>query len=92
MIDNERQSAVKSCFQLRCLPMRQFIAGKETEICSDKANMKAHLGLISRYSLGWSGGAVLGELPVLGRPTIWITVGQGPTALAVGAGWGLFGE
>ena len=23
-----------------------------------------------------------------GRPTIWITVGQGPTALAVGAGGG----
>ena len=36
---------------------------------------------------GWSGGAmVLGKLPVPGRPTIWITVGQGPTALAVGAG------
>ena len=31
---------------------------------------------------------VLGKLPVLGRPTIWITVGQGPTALAVGAGGG----
>ena len=30
---------------------------------------------------------VLGKLPVPGRPTIWITVGQGPTALAVGAGW-----
>ena len=29
---------------------------------------------------------VLGELPAPGRPTIWITVGQGPTALAVGAG------
>ena len=28
---------------------------------------------------------VLGKLPVPGRPTIWITVGQGPTALAVGA-------
>ena len=28
---------------------------------------------------------VLGKLPVLGRPTIWITVGQGPTALVVGA-------
>ena len=41
---------------------------------------------------GWSGGAVvLGKLPVPGRPTVWITVGQGPTALAVGAGWGLFG-
>ena len=38
---------------------------------------------------GWSGGAkVLGKLPVPGRPTIWITVGQGPAALAVGAGGG----
>ena len=36
---------------------------------------------------GWSGGAmVLGKLPVPGRPTIWISVGQGPTALVVGAG------
>ena len=40
-----------------------------------------------RISLGWSGGAmVLGKLPVPGRPTILITVGQGPIALAVGAG------
>ena len=31
---------------------------------------------------------VLGKLPVTGRPTIWIRVGQGPTALAVGAGGG----
>ena len=31
---------------------------------------------------------VLGKLPVPGRPTIWITVGQGPTSLAVGAGGG----
>ena len=38
---------------------------------------------------GWSGGAmVLGKLPVPGRPTVWITVGQGPTALAVGVGGG----
>ena len=40
-----------------------------------------------QYFGGWSGGAmVLGKLPVPGRPTIWIAVGQGPTALAVGAG------
>ena len=40
-------------------------------------------------SWGWSGGAkVLGKLPVPGRPTILITVGQGPTALAVGTGGG----
>ena len=31
---------------------------------------------------------MLGKLPVPGRPTILITVGQGPTALAVGAGRG----
>ena len=31
---------------------------------------------------------VLGKLPVPGRPTFWITVGQGPTALAVGVGGG----
>ena len=29
---------------------------------------------------------VLGKLPVPGRPTILITVGQGPIALAIGAG------
>ena len=43
----------------------------------------------SIISQGWSGGAmVLGKLPVPGRPRILITVGQGPTALAVGAGGG----
>ena len=37
--------------------------------------------------LGWSGGSmVLGNFPVPGRPTIWITVGQGPTALASAGG------
>ena len=41
------------------------------------------------FFTGWSGGAmVLGKLPVPGRPTIFITVGQGPIALAVGAGGG----
>ena len=31
---------------------------------------------------------VLGKLPVPGRPTIWMIVGQGPIVLAVGAGGG----
>ena len=31
---------------------------------------------------------VLGKIPVPGRPTIWMIVGQGPIALAVGAGGG----
>ena len=43
---------------------------------------------------GWSGGAMLlGKLPVLGILLIWNGVGQGPTALAVGAGgvvWAFF--
>ena len=33
---------------------------------------------------------VLGKLPKPGRPTISITLGQGPIALAVGAGGLLF--
>ena len=37
---------------------------------------------------GRNPGVVLGKLPVSGRPTILITVGQGPIALAVGAGGG----
>ena len=41
------------------------------------------------FCRGWSGGAmVLGKLPVPGRPTLWMIVGQGPTALTVGAGGG----
>ena len=35
---------------------------------------------------------VLGKLPVPGRPTIWIIVGQGPTVLAVRCGWALYGH
>ena len=35
---------------------------------------------------------VLGKLPVPGRPTICMIVGQGPVVLAVGAGGGLFGH
>ena len=31
---------------------------------------------------------MLGKLPELGRPTIWVIVGQGPAALVVGAGGG----
>ena len=31
---------------------------------------------------------VLGDLPGPGRPTLWMTVMQGPIALAVGAGGG----
>ena len=47
----------------------------------------ASLAVLLCKSGGWSGGAmVLGKLPVPGRPTSLITVGQGPIALAVGAG------
>ena len=48
--------------------------------------------LVHRYGINffrrrrWSGGAmVLGKLPVPGRPTIWMIVGQGSIALAEGA-------
>ena len=39
--------------------------------------------------MGWPGDAMVhGKLPVPRHPTIWITVAQGPTALAVGVGGG----
>ena len=51
------------------------------------------LVLIHKGGGGGSGGAmVLGKLPVPGRPTIWITVGQGPTAIGSRCRWGLFGH
>ena len=34
----------------------------------------------------------LGKLPVPGRPTVWVIVGQGPIALSVGTAGGLFGH
>ena len=50
-------------------------------------------GLVVTNLWGRSGGAmVLGKLPVPWRPTIWMIVRQGPIALAVGAGGGLFGH
>ena len=40
------------------------------------------------YLVARVGAKVLGKLTVPRRPTIWITVGQGPNALAAGAGGG----
>ena len=57
--------------------------------CWDKIKVYTYTLKTPTSTLGLSGGAmVLGKLPVPGRPSIWITVGQGPTALAVGAGGG----
>ena len=62
------------------VPMRKKIQASKKKNCSSKI-------LVLQW--GWSGGAmVLGKLPVPGRPTILITVGQGPIALAAGAGGG----
>ena len=45
--------------------------------------------LVSEVPWAWSSGAkVLGNLSVPGLPLIWTKVGQGPIALAVGAGEG----
>ena len=41
--------------------------------------------------MGGSGGAiVLGKLPVPGRPTIWIKVGQGASCACSRCGWEWF--
>ena len=63
-------------------------------ICSKRPMNEFETAVVNEPSVleplrGWSGGAmVLGKLPGPGHPTIWISVGQGPTALAVGAGLG----
>ena len=48
------------------------------------------VNLTTLFLREWSGGGaiVLGKLPVPGRPTTLITVGQWPIALAVSAGGG----
>ena len=70
-------------------PKRNFLSIQRLLLQFDfiTSNIKNKFKCIFEEFRGWSGGAmVLGNLPVPGRPTIWITVGQGPTALAVGAG------
>ena len=63
--------------------------GISTNQLSSKIMLQLRISGSSISYKGRSGGAkVLGKLPVPGRPTIWITVGQGLTALAVGAGGG----
>ena len=72
-----------------------FLAQKYTHLTFDLfVNLQRIFGLVihpgpvchAQSHRGWSGGAmVLGKLPVPGRPTIWMIVGQGPIALAVGA-------
>ena len=72
------------CTSVRIQPIGQ---GRVWE--SQQRNNGETFFKIFKSSREWSGGAmVLGKLPVPGRPTIWMMVGQGPTALAVGAGEG----
>ena len=68
---------------------QQNFSGKDIDIIKFVRRFQNFIGGI----LGWSGGAmVLGKLSEPGRPTLWITVGQGPIALAVGAGGVSFGH
>ena len=68
--------------------MALFIANSSSCTTTELSKLPTSC-LTTIKTLGWSGGAkVLGKLPVPGRPTILNTVGQGPTALAVGAGGG----
>ena len=50
------------------------------------------LRVSSVYQYFYGGVMVLGKVPVPGRPTIWMTIEQGPIAVAEGAGGRLFGH
>ena len=74
-----------SCFQNRRKPCDSL----HVQFLTKSRLTTLFPSLIARRMGGGSGSAmVLGKLPVPGRPTIWITVEQGPTALVVGAGGG----
>ena len=60
-------------------------ANKESELSCLPKNMYSK-NVFSHFMRG--GAMVLGKRPVPGRPIIWLTVGQGPTALAVGPNGG----
>ena len=67
-------------FEMRCYRRLLNISYKD-HVTNEEVRRKIQAAI--------GGGAmVLGKLPVPGRPTIWITIGQGPTALVVGAGGG----
>ena len=61
------------------------------QIFLDKSQLSLKDLIEPKFYFPWGGRVVRWyweKLPVPGRPTIWITVGQGPAALAVGAGGG----
>ena len=74
----------------RTSPSESLLAeANEPSLYNRRLKLSMQYALTLKSNRGWSGGAmVLGKLPVPGRPTILITVGQGSIALAVGAGGG----
>ena len=64
--------------------MDYFLLGNKLTLLSNF--LLVRITLVENRARG--GAMVPGKLPVPGRPTLWITVGQGPTALAEGAGGG----
>ena len=77
-------------FQLSHIP--SISKAKKCIFTTKMTNPRHHTHFLPRICIrGWSGGAmVLGKLPLPGRPTIWMMVGSGPIALAVGVGGGCF--
>ena len=77
------------CISFFHLYFRGRHIGRTESIRETKYLDSLPIWLLYGFKVEGSGGAVvLDELPGPGRPIIWLTVGQGPTALAVGAGGG----
>ena len=82
----EREYSPTSLIQSLIITLPEKINLQICQTAELSASSVIRANLCSKSFLGWSGDAmVLGKLTVPGRPTIWISVGQGPTALAVGA-------
>ena len=58
---------------------------QELPLIENFDHLRVDLSLKRRGGGSGGGAMALGKLPVPGRPTIWMIVGQGPIALAIGA-------
>ena len=102
IVDYLRPQGVTACKRIRIKKDVKSFETNTLLLTCNRVNVPKSLKIFYRVVLvdvyipnplrcfrGWSGGAmVLGKLPVPGRLTIWMIVGQGPIALAVGAGGG----
>ena len=89
--EGERGERIDESKNVQTTPIRTYCKrNRPLPYCNQNCRTPRHWKFTQhhRTTRPPSGAMVLGKLPVPGRPTIWMIVGQEPIALAVGAGGG----